>query len=309
MERPVEPDLGDHPQMFDLRYLRKGPGLTRARLSKTPGLLALLGTDDPDAALRLLKEAIEQIGGNREARALVEAYGLGEGPGEDLQARRRRFAVCVERSADTVRDWEDAALRDLLWYLLSQRPVPEAPTPTYLLWDFRLTYHYRDRAFIGLDQYREVVALLDGPDAFRYGSNEPTVLSDVKGATWTVEDHRGDIVIHRLQFPQVLTKGERHQFSFRERRPPGVPSPEYEQHRDMASQLFHMPARQYELTIEFGGGVPEVIWRFEQMAPLERPGRPGAHNRVKVSDDGVVRESFRDLYGGFASGVAWIWDH
>lgn len=97
----------------DLITLRKGAGLTIAKLRGLPGLLASLGAESPVDAMEELKRRLTELGESREAQAARNAYGLGPSKSAGVTARRGDLAVHLQVHPDTVEGWENTGIREL----------------------------------------------------------------------------------------------------------------------------------------------------------------------------------------------------
>jgi hypothetical protein len=96
-----------------LRDLRKGHGLTAAKLRSSDHVLDALGVSDPLVAEGLLKTKIDQLGKTPQILALRNAYCL-DNQNPLLIVRRREFAEQQERHIDTIEAWENEAIRQLI---------------------------------------------------------------------------------------------------------------------------------------------------------------------------------------------------
>lgn len=112
------------PLVTALRNLRRGRGLTLARLKATPSLLEMLGTSDVEAAMETLLDAIRQLGADVQAESLRNAYALGMATSQTLTTRRNTFAVLQGRDPDTIESYENAMI-DELAARLTTRADPE----------------------------------------------------------------------------------------------------------------------------------------------------------------------------------------
>lgn len=324
--------MGVHPRadasslVDELKYLRKGEGLVPTRLAETIVLKRLVAPES-DGAVGLLHLGVERVaaclrgmldtvGGS----ALWAAFGLGvdadtghPAAAGNLKERRAAFAALIGRSPYTVREHEDRALEELALRLLSgyfpSAAVPEVRLPHggLLLARLDVTTHIQDLHYQHDRQVRRVISLVDAASEFVYGSYSPTILTDVNGATVTTEQHPGG-TIHRLRFDPPLARGRHHEFAFTQTLPEtdgpagDPPSP------DFAGQTFETSCLEYRQAVAFEGRQPGLVWAYDKLSRIERPGRP--HTLLTAhgdADTGVfeVEQTFLDLYGGLASGVAW----
>lgn len=245
--------------------------------------------------------------------ALWAAYGLDGSPtGTDLTDRRQRYAASVGRSAYTVREQEDRAIEELALRLMSRfwagAPLPEdlpIPHGGLLIQELVTTYLYRDRRFVESQQQRTIISLVDGAAGFQYGTYTPTELFDVRGGTVESRDVN-DGTIHTIRFPLRLRRAQQHRFSFRERDRDAGPHAEPPA-QDRAGQTFESPTLSFRVEACFLGDVPPVIWAYDKLSRIERPGRPEEGRGIEPAGN-VISADFADLYGGLASGIAWKWD-
>lgn len=294
------------PRLADLEYLRKGAGLTPARLASRPAVLALLDSPDPVEGARKLNDLLVSLSNDRRSDALRRAFGYGNGESH-LATRRHATAIHYGKSPDTIRDWEDQAIGEVLLLLLAEHPQPPLPTPSFLMEYMSADYTITDRHFVRCSHRRDIVVLAPEAPHFRYGLSEDVELDNVWGGTAAIDDRTPTGPIYRLRFPRPLPRGARHSFGWDEVRKPDAPPPPTETIQDQASQIFHMPTSRYDLTITFKGAAPRRIWRFEQLAQAERPGKPTPSTLLTPDKRGTVTATFGGLHGGFCSGIAWRW--
>ena len=298
---------------LELQYLRKGFGLTLAKLAQCPEILRVCRTNagDPQPALVAITAAMEQLRNRRSAQALSAAYGLDElSPLPLLRDRRKRFGA--QRSTDTVENWENDGIQELRLLLLAgqaeiqlSRDTGGLPVGGYAMEQLEALYRYTDGCFQESVQARNVIALVDDADGFIYATHVDTVLTVVRGGRAVVLDRVAEgWVRHKIIFPRALQRGESHEFVIREQlRVPETQRPD----EDKISQIFHLPTRTFWVTAEFTGAVPPVVWSFDKLAHFERPGTPTRTNRL-WPDRGRITQEFHTLYGGLFSGIAWRWN-
>lgn len=304
--RRAATELQGDPRLQDLEYLRKGAGLTPARLAQRPAVMALLETGDPVDCAKRLDLELQQLSGDRRFAALRAAMGHGSGAPR-LAERRRAFASQHNRSPDAVRDWEDEAIGELLLLLLGRNPQPPLPTPRFLIDFMKIDYFYVGRHFVRATHRRDLVVLAPEAGHFRYGLDEEIDLENVWGATASIDQRTPTGPIFRFRFPKTVARGGTQSFGWDEVRRPGTAPPPTEDLHDHASQIFHMPATRYELTATFSTEVPKRIWRFEQLAHAERPGRPEGQAKMTADSNGRVSTLFENSHSGLCSGIAWRW--
>jgi len=292
-----------------LATLRKGEGLSLARLEERPQLIALCGSATAAEAEARLREALIAMSGSRYAAALKAALGIDRALRGDLSERRQAHADLVGRAPYTVREWEDRGIEEVRLYLLAtdSRLLPELPRPSFLILDLEAEYRYKRRRFIESVQTRTVVALLEA-DSFRYGlRGEELQLLPSRGCTSRVETKTTAGAVYRLTFPRPLLPGERHTFSFTERRLPSVPTPAAELVSDFAGQSFEQPAQRFTVRVVFGEEVPRVVWAYERLTDIERPGQPSRGVNTLNVRCGAATHTFADAAGGLRYGAAWTW--
>lgn len=296
----------------ELQYLRKGEGITLAKLARSPEVLRVCAVTrlDPQAALDRIEETIDVLRNRRSAQALRAAYALdGLEPLRLLKDRRARFAG--DRSTDTVENWENQGIEELRLLLLARQPAIQPKSDTgglpiggYAMESLEAIYRYTDGCFTESVQTREVIALVDNADGFIYATHVTTELTVVRGGQPAVLDHSPEgWVRYKIMFPKPLVRGESHQFVIRER----LAEPETARPlEDKISQIFHIPTRTFWVVAEFAGDVPPLAWAFDKLTHFERPGTPTKKNRLWPDGNRLVKE-FNTLYGGLFSGIAWRW--
>jgi hypothetical protein len=165
---------------------------------------------------------------------------------------------------------------------------------------------YRDRRFFESHQTREIISLVEGAQGFIYGTYSPTDLSDGHGCTVSLHKTTPNGVLHKVLFPYPLARGQAHTFSFRER----VPLEAVEEEAptaDFSGQTFESPTLRYRVELCFLGERPAVIWAYDKLSRIERPGEPEEGMLVPIGDGGLVAAQFHEIYGGLCAGVAWRW--
>jgi hypothetical protein len=123
----------------ELRSLRRGVGLTLAKLGGSPAILAALGTNDPREAHRRLVAAVDQLGGRIQVQALRNAYAIGMRDPRNLTVRRGDFSQFNNRHADTIEAYENEAIDELAAALQYAQPVEE---PDVLAFWVRYNGHF-----------------------------------------------------------------------------------------------------------------------------------------------------------------------
>ncbi|ROP38990.1 hypothetical protein [Saccharothrix texasensis] len=301
----------------DLKWLRKGPGLTLARLSKAGAVVqACGGPQQPtETTCERFLSALRSMNDFPGGRALWAAYGADGGDQQtELKERRAAYAKSVKRTAGRVRDWEDEAIDELALRLLSAfyagAPDPKdfpIPRGGYLMTQLSVVCINKDRRFMESRQTRTVIPLVDGAPHFRYGTYTPTELSDAEGGILAPSVRGADGgVVHTIEFPVPLRRGRAHTFSFRERVPDSDPEPAV--NVDFSGQSFESPALRYRVEVHFLTDRPKFLWGYDKLHRIERPGAPESGIPLTLDDEGRISVEFADLYGGLCAGVAWQWE-
>ncbi len=301
----------------ELVTLRKGPGLTLAKLSRSPTLLSLSGATpaSPQPAHDRIVAALASMGApgaGKKAAALRAAFGLDpEHSAPLLDDRRKSFGKAHSREKDAVKNWEDAAIDELALLLLGTPALAGLPITApdlqhaYVLENLEIIARYdQGGRFVETIQTREVMALVDDADGFIYATHNSTRLTMIAGGTVIELDRQpSGTVRHKIIFPQPLQRGESTEFAFREEQ---VVTDDERPIEDRVSQFFHLPTRRYWVQAQFVGDPPPIAWTFDRMTHFERPGHPTKKNRV-AAKDGKITAEFTNLLGGLASGIAWRW--
>lgn len=294
----------------NLMYLRKGVGISAARLRQTRTVLETLGLlEQPQLAQQKIASILEEMGLERQdVRALANAYGLINAPAATLGTRRERFASeSGIRSTDTVENWENRAL-DELALRLTVAPVPEdfATRNAYMLRRLDME-QIVDRGFSKVVMKRDVVALRDGLDTFKYGTATPDIARIVRIDGAEIVDHQvnRDGQMFTVGFPRVLKQGESIQFDLHE-----VYQWDYEAEAEtFVGQTFTLPTQRFRLRVGFNTKLPGIIWSYRNLqSPTERPGKPTPESRIRPKRSvKSVSADLRVLHSGLASGIAWRW--
>lgn len=306
-----QPDLVD-----DLKYLRKSQGLTPERLANASAVIEAVGGRalPLDTLFERFRSAVFSMRDIPQAPALWAAYNLDGTGAVDLRERRAAYAASVGRKSDAVRDWEDRAI-DILALRLLTRFYAGSPTPAdfpvphggYLIRDLTVVCTIKDRRFVESRQTRTLIALVGGAETFDYGTYSPTELHDVEGGELAFSRHTPHGTVHRIKLAKPLDVGEPHEFSFRERVPDDAAASEEVENEDFSGQTFESPTLRYRAGVQFIGDVPQVVWGYDKLSRIVRPGQPEEGIPVSIGDSGKVSAEFFQCYGGLASGVAWRW--
>ena len=296
----------------ELQYLRKGAGITLAKLASCPEVLRVCGTAElePQPALDRITATIDTLRNRRSAQALLAAYALdGLEPLPFLKDRRGRFAA--DHSSDTVENWENQGIAELRLLLLAQQPAIQPKQDTgglpiggYAMESLEAVYRYTDGCFTESVQTREVIALVDGADGFIYATHVDTELTVIRGGQPVVLDRSSEgWVRHKIMFPRPLARGESHQFVLRERLV--IPESAATGGRQDQPDLPHPNAR------VLGRGAvhrrsPTADLVIRQAHTLRAPGATVPRESGLARENRVTKE-FKTLYGGLFSGLAWRW--
>ena len=305
----------------DLIYLHKGRGLTPDRIFAAATLAEVCGDEQPpDMTHGRLVSAIQSLPEQQSRDALLAAYGLLPLTRSllPLKARREAYGKQIERKSDTVAAREDVAIKELALRLLASyyagaplpAQLPPVPHGGYLIDYLNVTTVYRDRRFLEHQQERRIISLVDGAPGFRYHSSDTdssgrTRLLAVEGCTVETEYVPGGS-LHMLRFPTPLKYGDVHDFMFRET----LEDPETQGETplsDFAGQSFETPALVYRQEVTFLGDKPPVIWAYDKLSRVERPGSPKSNELLHFENSGTLGKEFHQLYGGLFSGIAWKW--
>lgn len=294
----------------ELQYLRKGQGLTLARLRRASLVLEALGApENPSVAQARIKALLEEMGHDRrDVQALWQAFALTGPQGHNLTNRREAFASQVGvRSSDTVENWENHAL-DELQLRLSVAPVPEDLARHNAFLMRRLDM----RQIIGqglskVSMTREVVALRDNLTRFRYGTDTEDIahIDNVKGVAIAEHEVNRDGQVLHLEFHEPLNRGQSATFMIQE-----TYRWDYEAEKEtFVGQTFTVPTLLFRVRVTFQTKMPRRLWRYHNLhSPRERPGRPGPENTIpRPTGIKTVGADLRMLHSGLASGIAWQW--
>lgn len=299
----------------DLIYLRKGLGFIPSRIYRADTFMSMIGGKNQvfeNIEIRFIS-AIRSLPDKRNVEALLAAYGLLPGyEGATLNERRAKYGKKVKRKYDTLVDREAAVIEELAIRLLnayySGAPLPaELPLPHggFLMDYLRVKTTIKDRQFVMHEQTRKIISLVDGAKGFEYQSNEPTSIMPIEGITVETRYVKNGS-IHRCLFTEPLKRGQTHKFRFQEiLEKPEVN--ELENDEDFAGQSFETPTLAYEQEVVFIGEKPSIIWAYDKLSRIVRPGEPVDGNIIDISEDGKAKKDFIQLYGGLHSGIAWRW--
>lgn len=305
----------------ELIYLRKGAGVTQAKLLDTTHVGRLCGHPQTEADQVFLRfqTAVHSLRDHPHGEALEAAYGLLISvTGSGIRERRELYGRMVGRKVDALRDWEDEVIRELALRLLAAfyagSATPDGlvlPHGGFLLTDLHTLTIIRDSTFQQSEQTRTLVSLVDGAAGFMYGTYSPTDIEPIAGiAEVRTTSHPGG-TLHQLMFPGRLRRSESWQFKFRETVPSGQPTRDpIEELRptniDFSGQTFETPTLKYRCEVCFFGDTPEVIWAYDKLSRIARPGGATRENTI-VMAAAMCSAEFYEIYGGLCSGIAWAW--
>jgi hypothetical protein len=302
----------------DLIYLRKGLGFVSSRIYRADTFMSIIGGKNQvfeNIKIRFTS-AIRSLPDKQNVEALLAAYGLLPGyEGTSLNERRAKYGKKVKRKYDTLVDREAAVIEELAIRLLnayySGAPLPaELPIPHggYLLDYLFVETTIQDRQFIAHQQDRMLISLVNGAKGYEYHSSGRTRIIPIEGLTVETRYVKNGS-IHRFLFPEPLIRGQTHKFSFQEiLKESEEPEKLEEKVEDYAGQSFETPTLNFEQKVIFKGEKPAVIWSYDKLSRIERPGEQNAENILTVQDDDSVQKDFIQLYGGLHSGIAWRWN-
>jgi hypothetical protein len=208
----------------DLKYLRKGAGVTPAKLRNAPTALALLG--DPNEPYRnyltRLQTAIESLPGNESAKLLMVAFGLLSECKDIpyLSARRDWYGEQIHLKREAVADREDAAIHELAielasFYFSKSSPSAAIPCPhgTAIQEHVSIRVLVEDALWLRTDERYCLVMLSSGISHLEFTSAYPAVASSDSSVVLSVESS-ADGLRHRLVLGEVLQRGSLVDLSF-----------------------------------------------------------------------------------------------
>ncbi len=327
----------------ELVYLRKGDGLTRAKLERCLTLLNLpcvsrrlrsasIGlpsrAERAIAAMRILHDLLPATTNSR-TMALRTALAIGiEDPGT-LTGRRRRFAAARKVSIDTVRSWEQATIRDLALRLIElgmhtdevevsgPRPWPAplagAPSPgfdAYEVHSLAIDSLYRFRKGRVLEsclEIRTVEALADGVTGFvyssRYSGGNPWVWAEAIDGCQVTLSPNPND--DHMIVRVMFDRPLLRREVYRVVYRLNV-SPDAGESLPVASKTTRHPTRSLTLRIQFAvGEVPEVVRTFSSKVGYDPQTIQPLGEYIPIQ--GYVQASFLDPPLGLKYGFEWTW--
>ena len=313
-QRPFEVEKEGLEQ--ELKRLRTRDGFIPSRILEARSLLAVLGGEQQgfDSLFARFHAALDSLPDQENVDLLRASYGLlPDFAGLTLRERRDRYREVSEISYDTQETREDAVITELVITLLTAfyagAPVAaELPMPHggILMEGLAVKTLIRDRRFMKHMQARKIISLVDGAKGFAYHSYEETEVEPMDGMSVKTEYVNGGS-LHTCYFPTPLKRGDTHRFAFREmlcREQEDKPT----ENEDYAGQCFVTPTLSYWQQVRFEGERPAMVWWYDKLSPIERPGVPDEKHTLPVGEDCVVEREFTQLYGGLYSGIAWRWE-
>lgn len=301
----------------DLMYLRKGDGFTVNKARNASTFLEAIGGAGQtfDELTTRFISAICSLEEDQSVQALLVAYGLEPGYQgiNSIFERRKKYGKQVRRKYDTLADREQTAIQELAVHLLLGQwvnaPLP-ANTPVIhgdLISKSQTVIDViSNRTQIESRETQELISLVDGVESYGYITNAPTsvvALEGCKAKSHPVENG----IEHNLCFPQPLKRGQIHKISFMELLPEQGENSSKAVPSEIA-QAFTIPTFTYHLEITFVGQKPKVIWSYNMLSLLERPGKPEEQTQLFLKDDeSTIRMTYTHLHGGMFSGIAWRW--
>lgn len=328
----------------DLLYLRKGPGVTPARVASVGTLrLVLGGAQEPFASLRQrLVSAICSLPDEDEA-LLLDVFGLSP-QAEGLSTLRQRqelHGTRIDRKVDTVAAREVSAIANLRnqllsgWYpaspLGSSGAGPELHNGV-VNEAVAITTVVADGQWQETREHYRFLALFDEADYLRIANSFPGTA--VAQPPFTVRTQRiGSSWSHDFYHDGPMRRGQTYDLHYRL-----VPEAEVDAEagaddhaarsdgNDAAgpaadsgtaaakdsrlcetSRAFHERTLTARFDTVFLGTKPKTIWSFNRLSFFQRPGSLTPSTRLDLAGGSSVSVTYRDLYGGLFSGVGWEW--
>lgn len=314
-----------------LQSLRPRAGMTLEKLAKADFLLAVLARRDgktmvtPGRAREILVSELNALGDGNNARAARNSLNLGARETEKLEDRRSYFAVQVGvDSNDTIENWENIAFRELAHRLLSitndgdasaeavevGSPRPDARWVNELV---ERTTRYDGKSLRDVLVTRTISALVDGLQTctirYRLKMGSPSDAIGVEAYTSCIIEqvrHQPNGTLEAtLRFPQPLTKGQSHTFSYR-----FIATNKATE----ANPCFifwaeaNNPTRRLIVKTQFNGAAhPGTVWRIDGRSKLEGPGSADECPPVVLDAFGFSSLEFSEMEAGYGYGVAWQW--
>lgn len=295
----------------DLVYMRKSAGFTPGRIAAAGTLRFVLGGEgEPFERLReRFVSAINSLH-DEESAILMAAYGL-VAPYEGMAKtgdRRKAFGITIGKSADTVENRENSAIKHLAMQLLTGwYPASPLGMRAPELHNGVVNESVALQMVINDGKWQETreeyrfMAAFDEADFIHISTSTPVVVEPLGGFTVKSEPV-GSGYSNRFFSPQPMRRGETYTLAFRT-----MPTAEDRNTRVLeTSRGFHERTLTASFKVIFLGEQPQSVWPFTGMTYFERPGLP-EQNIGLQSKGNHYWVTYRDLYGGLFSGVAWEW--
>lgn len=309
----------------ELIYLRKGAGVTPARLERLDAVVRLLrGANERGLAVRevfpvlaeRLRSAVESLSvldgqPSDDAQLLLDVFGLSpEGGAETALGPRRDVAgakLGIRR--DAVADREAKALLRLRSQLLTGwYPLSPVPLPMPVSHGGAVLIAVKNRVVLQDGHLVENVhelQLLTTYDLAEYFAITSTATEQVSvlGGGWRLKEEPlpGG---RRLRFyaPSPMERGQVYTLAYRVAPAMFGDDPEL-----LVGnwQAFHEPTRVAIFEAEFRGVRPTWVWWFSGLSHLEAPGKPYWQTLLTPDEQGRVGVRFTDLGGGLYAGLGW----
>lgn len=138
----------------ELKRLRKGRGVSLAKLTTCSNMLAVFETPDPREAQARLVEAIGSLNQGPHIEALRHAYGFTPEPEATLTQRRNSHAAETYRHTKTIEQYENQAIEELAALL--------APTATEFSIKLRISLKGRSLKYAYLRRENMLVNEMGG---------------------------------------------------------------------------------------------------------------------------------------------------
>jgi hypothetical protein len=310
--RTTDPGRTYRAVLDELLYIRKEAGFVPARIPRAPLLRHLLGGEtEPFATLReRLESAIHSLH-DSELELLLDVFRL-SAETVDLQLLGQRRAYYGAKHAlkpVTVADHEVPAIEHLRtqlttgWYPKSPVGLRVPMSHNGAVNEFvSVTCVIADRKWQETRERYRFVAAFDEADFLAISRSKPGLV--IAEGDFTVKTVRiGESYTHRFYAREPMRRGRAYDLNFKTLPDPEIPDDEIVVEE---SRAFHEPTRFATFAVVFRGRQPRAAWAYRGLSFFERPGEP-AQGQLLNLRTGKPVVTFRDLYGGLHSGVAWKW--
>lgn len=321
-----------HPLVAELRWLRRGVGVTVPKLGQCPQLLARLGCVTRRAeGVALLKNRIDRLD-HHSAELLRVAYGYdSRGSGAGVQRRRgsdkdssgwvraENHAIdalvevlleCAASPRRTVN--EDSSLNTL-----EVQPAPDLGPPNYHVSNNVTIWTYDSRGNVQLRLLRQLRSLTDGlrtiPEFYSGSGDSRIKYRFVAEFGCTVGYSRvgpNGNVDASLELTRTLNSGDSHTIIYRIERDPNDGCLESERLRPYIQCTYSPfePTDREVCIIQFAPGrVPSEIWVDAGITAA----RVGSYSpdllRLVADGQRCVQHEFRNLAPNVIYAVCWVW--